>query len=516
MASGNCPPEDEFLSFAQGHLRLERRSALEAHARVCPACEELAGAALAGSGPMASHESSPWRRNPDLPRGTLVGRYTVLLLVGRGAMSEVYAAYDPELDRRVALKLLAADGTTGDPRAEVRLLREARAVARLSHPNVIGVYDAGRFGDRIFVAMEYVEGQTLADWLRQRPRTREEVLAVFGGAARGLAAAHARGLVHRDFKPENVMVAADGTARVADFGLVQSLFGPSEPEPDRPEDGVRGGPFDLALTRPGEMVGTPLYMSPEQLTRRQTDARSDQFSFCVALYQALFGSHPFLGQSERELESVDRERIDGASPADDVVGGRAALDASGRPAWVGGRSAKALAVDERAGDRAGSGPGPRRAPDGPGGGLGRGDTRVRGRGGPDGTAGRPALPGRSLAFGRSVAAAQPAGRDVAANGKSDSRLRPHWISRCRRHGRAGGGRPESLRREMAGDLPRRLRGHARTRRPVGGGFGPEDAMPGGASRVAARADRGVRGRRSCDRSKRCRRGERASRSGVVR
>ncbi len=307
-----CPSEDQVLCFAQGQLIRSQRAALESHVRACLPCEQLVAAALAASGPPAPADGLDSPSAPGLPRGTLVGRYTVLWRVGRGATSEVYAAYDAELDRRVALKLLAARPDPGDPRAEARLLREARAVARLSHPNVIGVFDAGRFGDRIFLAMEYVDGQTLAAWLREQPRAREDVLKVFSGAARGLAAAHASGLVHRDFKPENVMVARDGTARVTDFGLVQRLYAAAEPEPETSAGDAASATLDLTLTRPGELVGTPLYMSPEQLTRRQTDERTDQFSLCVALYQALYHEHPFLPAPETDIDRL----------IDNVVAGR--------------------------------------------------------------------------------------------------------------------------------------------------------------------------------------------------
>ena len=156
-----------------------------------------------------------------LARGATVGRYVILGLVGRGGMGEVYAAYDPELDRKIALKLLNDGGAASESQARSRgrLLSEAKAIARLSHPNVVVVHDAGTIDDRVFIAMEFVEGQTLAAWLGGKPRAWAEIRAVFLAAGRGLAAAHAAGIVHRDFKPQNVMVAADGAVRVMDFGL---------------------------------------------------------------------------------------------------------------------------------------------------------------------------------------------------------------------------------------------------------------------------------------------------------
>ena len=152
--------------------------------------------------------------------GARVGRYQILGALGRGGMGEVYAAYHPDLDRRIALKVVQGlGGNTGERRA--RLLREARAIARLSHPNVVTVHDAGTFGDRVFIAMELIDGRTIDQWLRAERRTWQEILDVFIAAGRGLAAAHAADVIHRDFKPQNVMIAKDGSVRVMDFGLAR-------------------------------------------------------------------------------------------------------------------------------------------------------------------------------------------------------------------------------------------------------------------------------------------------------
>jgi hypothetical protein len=326
----NCPSEDDVVCFVEGHLDSTRLAAVEAHAVVCPACEQLLAAALAAGSVVRSHtgEEKPPLLDPSgsLARGALVGRYTVLSLLGRGGVGEVYAAYDPQLDRRVALKLLRPRYGAGNLRGEARLLREARAIARLSHPNVIAVYDAGKVGDRIFVAMEYVDGETLASWLAARPRSRTEIMQVFRGAAHGLAAAHASGLVHRDFKPQNVMVARDGTAHVTDFGLVQLSVADSEDDAKGAAAEQDDGARDLTLTRSGEFLGTPLYMAPEQFKLEATDARTDQFSFCVALYQALYGEHPFLADA---AAGIGRLR-------EDVVAGRIrpAPARAAVPAWI--------------------------------------------------------------------------------------------------------------------------------------------------------------------------------------
>ncbi len=171
--------------------------------------------------------------------GARVGRYQVLRAVGRGGMGEVYAAYHPDLDRRIALKVVQGLGSgTGEQR--MRLLREARAIARLSHPNVVTVYDAGTFGDRVFIAMELISGRTIDRWLRDEPRTWQQILDVFVAAGRGLAAAHAAGIVHRDFKPQNVMIANDGGVRVMDFGLARL-----------PREDAAARPRPPRMSRPG-------------------------------------------------------------------------------------------------------------------------------------------------------------------------------------------------------------------------------------------------------------------------
>ena len=227
-----------------------------------------------------------------LRRGATIGRYLVLTRLGSGGMGVVYAAYDPELDRKVAVKLLKPG--EHDPRGRARLLREAQALAKLSHPNVVAVHDVGTVGEQVFVAMEFVQGVTLGKRLGERRYGWEEVVEIFTAIGRGLSAAHAAGLVHRDLKPDNVMVGADGRVRVMDFGLAHAdgreLVAVSQ-APARAEP----GPFSLDLTPRGALLGTPRYMSPEQWLGQPVDARSDQFSLCVALWEALFGARPFAG-----------------------------------------------------------------------------------------------------------------------------------------------------------------------------------------------------------------------------
>ena len=238
----------------------------------------------------------------------MVGRYRLLQLVGRGGMGEVYAAHDPELDRKIAIKVMRGDTYPDDVEA-ARMMREAQSIARLSHPNLVTVYDVGTANGRVFVAMELIEGDTVAVWLDQKRRPRDEILRVFCLAGRGLAAAHRAGIIHRDFKPQNVMVTADGAVRVMDFGLAalrQTLHGPKAPR----------------LTRIGSILGTPLYMSPEQLCGQTVDPRADQFSFCVALYEALYGERPFAGDNFAELRTAVLDGIPRPAPLSSRVPAR--------------------------------------------------------------------------------------------------------------------------------------------------------------------------------------------------
>ena len=227
----------------------------------------------------------------ELPRGASLGRYLVLGVLGAGGMGVVYSAYDPELDRKVAIKLLRTDIAGEDAgQARRRLLREAQAMARLQHPQVIAVYDVGTIKSQVFIAMELIEGSTLSGWLKAKPRRRDEILEVFTLAGRGLAAAHAAGLVHRDFKPDNVLVGKDGQVRVTDFGLARKVSGGDDLA-------NTSHVSDPTLNEPGALVGTPRYMAPEQYSGDPVDQRTDQFSFCVALYEALYGVAPFAGDT---------------------------------------------------------------------------------------------------------------------------------------------------------------------------------------------------------------------------
>jgi phosphate/phosphite/phosphonate ABC transporter binding protein len=235
--------------------------------------------------------------------GERLGRYVVQGKIGTGGMGVVLAARDLELDRPVAIKLVRAELNKG-PGASL-LKREAQALAQLSHPNVVGVYDVGSFHGQVFIAMELVVGQSLGAWLREAPRPWREILTRFLAAGRGLAAAHALGIVHRDFKPDNVLCGQDGRVRVVDFGLARAVGGSERPTVSS-SDNVLG----VMLTRTGAVVGTPAFMAPEQYIGGTMDGRTDQFSFCVALHYALYGQRPFAGDSMAELsEAVQNGRI---------------------------------------------------------------------------------------------------------------------------------------------------------------------------------------------------------------
>jgi eukaryotic-like serine/threonine-protein kinase len=236
-----------------------------------------------------------------------IGRFPVIGELGRGGMGVAYVAYDENLDRSIAIKLVRSDRQVG-AEAQARLLREAQALARINHPNVVNVLEAGTFQSQVYMAMELVRGDTIDDWLDSRQRHWREVVAVFNQAARGLQAVHAAGLVHRDFKPSNVIVGDEGRVRILDFGIVSAANAlddappatPAAPEPVRhatsPATRSSG-----RLTETGTLLGTPAYMAPEQLARGPADARSDQFAFCVSLYEGLYGQRPFAGESLAEI-----------------------------------------------------------------------------------------------------------------------------------------------------------------------------------------------------------------------
>ncbi len=228
------------------------------------------------------------KSTPPAPPAETIGRYRVVSMIGAGGMGVVLKAWDPLLGRIVAIKRLST--ASASPLEAQRLHREAQAIAQLSHPNVIAVFDVGDANGELYVAMEYVEGLTLAKLLAERRPRREEILRLFAECARGLAAAHEAGIVHRDFKPANVLVGTDGRARVLDFGIARRL---EVAELDSPSSWKTPGLLEQELTKSGAMMGTPRYMAPEQFLGLEADARADRFAFSVALYEALTSQRPF-------------------------------------------------------------------------------------------------------------------------------------------------------------------------------------------------------------------------------
>ncbi len=268
---------------------------------------------------------------PLLDRGTCVGRYVILDRLGVGGMGIVYRAYDPDLDRRVALKLVRAvtkETTT-------RMIREAQALAKVSHPNIVQVFDVGMFGETVFIALELVEGRTLWDWWKETKPTWRVLLPYLIEAGRGLAAAHAAGLVHRDFKPQNAVVGTDGRVRVLDFGLARVGSTPAEDE-ELADDGngeeAESEDATIPVARSGSslpqvvvsrITGTPFYMAPEQRKRGVLDARADQFAFGVSCWELLYGQRAFIGDNVQQYAEASTSGRFRPPPA-----------RSDTPAWV--------------------------------------------------------------------------------------------------------------------------------------------------------------------------------------
>lgn len=254
--------------------------------------------------------SSPRNVEHDLAVGDRVGRYVIDGRLGEGGMGVVWRALDPEVGRRVALKFVRAGSGGIDARLWSRLRREAQALARVRHPNVVGLYDVGNTTRGSYLAMEHLDGVHLRRWLERGVRTWQEKVDVLCQIAEGLLAVHRAGLVHRDVKPTNLLVGRDGRVVLLDFGLALGVA-----EAETGKNGVDAEDITMRtrMTRQNMVVGTTSYMSPEQLLGRELDARSDQFAFCVTLFEALFGQRPFPGKTPYELalafEAGERPKI---------------------------------------------------------------------------------------------------------------------------------------------------------------------------------------------------------------
>ena len=297
-------------------LPTEERDRTLVHADGCDGChaaiealhETELGATLADDDQPRSHRL--------VAEGATVGRYRIERPIGIGGMGVVYVAHDPELDRKVAVKLLRR----GASDSIERLRREGRALAALTHPNVVAVHDVGDHDDELFIAMEFVDGSNLRGWLSAKRRSWREIVDVGLAVGRGLEAAHIAGLVHRDIKPDNILLGRDGRIRVGDFGLVNEL----------PSGGDVG---DVELTQTGALLGTPAYMAPEQLDGGEVDARSDQWSFCATVFEALYGVRAFAGNSVDELALAIED------------GEIAETRSAGVPRWLRRILVRGLAVD---------------------------------------------------------------------------------------------------------------------------------------------------------------------------
>jgi serine/threonine protein kinase len=291
VTAGTCPDATEILAFIEGTTCGERRDRILEHLDGCPDCRRVLGA-VAGASAVAPVATAP---RPGTPTG--IGRYRITGILGRGGMGVVYRAWDPELAREVALKVAR---TSVARQSTDRGRNEARAAARVAHPNVVAVYDVGTGALGNYVAFEIVEGRDLRQWLRDRP-SQTEILSTFVAAARGLAAVHGEGLVHRDFKPDNVLVDARGRVKLADFGLASTM---ARVDADHPTlDDTRRDLLETNLTETGTVLGTPAYMAPEQFAGGDVDGRTDQFAFCVALFEALVGHRPFAGRTLEALRA---------------------------------------------------------------------------------------------------------------------------------------------------------------------------------------------------------------------
>lgn len=287
-----CVDDEALFALARGDVHGVELARAEAHLRDCADCRAVLAEAARSFEPGAE-TAAPTR----------IARYEIAALLGAGASGVVYRAFDPQLKRQVALKLLRPELHGTSPEQSERMLREAQAMARLSDPHVVAVYDVGLHAGSVYLVMEYIDGATLSRWLSAEKRSLLDILRVFAEAGRGLTAAHAKGLVHRDFKPENVLVGSDGRAKVTDFGLARESEAWLR---DREADDQASTEL-YAPTR--GLVGTPAYMAPELFEGGRASAASDQFALSVALFVALFERHPFkAGEGIALSELVTRVR----------------------------------------------------------------------------------------------------------------------------------------------------------------------------------------------------------------
>ncbi len=302
-----CPSEEVFTSLLAGELDPDARRALDLHLDRCAACTQLIIDLAEFSSPLEGEQPEKLEpsKQPTTPSLQIGERYTIMRMIGRGGMGSVYEAFDKSLGRKVAIKVLRADLIEPDRREEhsARLLREARLLAAVYHPNVLNVYDVGVWNEQVFMAIQYIEGTTLGEWIRSSSPDWRNILEIYLKVGDGLAEAHKRGLVHRDIKPENILIDSTGRAWLADFGLACAIGG------DVAVEGIEGskGSAELmrsAITHTGAVIGTPAYMAPEQHLGARTDERTDQFSFAAAIFESLYHTRAFAGRTRQELKTA--------------------------------------------------------------------------------------------------------------------------------------------------------------------------------------------------------------------
>lgn len=362
MDIDRCIDSALFEAFGREEVDASSRAFMWAHAARCEKCArrlqqiaidedaELRTALITGSG-------SPLEQirvgHKDYQRGDLLGRYVVLEPIGSGGLGQVYLGYDPDLDRRVAIKVLRAERSASSDSTlhQIRLMREAKAMAQLTHQNVVAVYDVGVSRSQVFISLEYVDGLGLRKWVSAERPAWPKIREIMLKAALALQAAHDAGLVHRDFKPSNVLVTSDHQVKVLDFGLARNIatrqdaeasvaiddidFEESYDDLTTPEPLSRAASLDEPLTRSGQFMGTPGYMPPEQYdTRTLVDSRSDQFAFCVTLHEMLYRRRPYRGKS---FEEVRDATLNGsvADPPENIK----------VPAWLRALVLKGISID---------------------------------------------------------------------------------------------------------------------------------------------------------------------------
>ena len=328
-----CPGDDTITLMVCGQLEGVQIASIEAHALDCTSCKKVIGVLQTAMPHLSGGGAEPLgaRMLGLLAPGTSVGRYRIDDLLGAGGMGVVYAAHDPELDRKVALKLLYPTLLTdGDDELAQRLRHESKVMAKLRHPNVATIHDLGSFHDQLFLVMELVAGSTLRAWVGA-DQPWQTVVATFVATGKGLAAAHEAGVVHCDFKPDNVLLDADGRPLITDFGLAHVASAARQPIVPRAVPAL--GSSSMVEVAGGHVFGTPAYMAPERFDAAvQADAQSDVFAFCVSLYEVLYGTRPFDGVTVGEL----RDSI--AAPPKQPDGSRV-------PAWLHDAVARGLSRD---------------------------------------------------------------------------------------------------------------------------------------------------------------------------